>query len=100
MLDHVLILLGATLNIICLYAFEALQIHVLGLCLMPPIRGFSYSLMEHYDSISLLVTFRAADFFPPKQVMLNIIDFDLTHDAINDMLTLHRHQNTAITREP
>jgi hypothetical protein len=39
---HVLIILWATLNVMSLHAFEALQISILRLCLAPLFRGFGY----------------------------------------------------------
>jgi hypothetical protein len=52
-LGHVLIVPEVALNVMVMHAFEALWIPILGLCLVPPIPGFGYGLMEPYDSISL-----------------------------------------------
>jgi hypothetical protein len=65
--------------------------------LAPPVRGFGYSLMEGYDSISLPVIFGEVNFFPSEHVVFNVIDFDLTYDAIIDILALRHHHCIIVT---
>jgi hypothetical protein len=59
-LSHILIITGALLDVMSLHGFEALRIPISGLCLVAPIHGFSYDLMEPYGSILLLILRRLA----------------------------------------
>jgi hypothetical protein len=96
-LSHIRVVTGAVLNIMSMHAFEALWILISGLSLVPLIRGFSYGLMERYDNISLPVIFGEVDSFPLKHILFNILDFDLTYNAIIEIMTLYQYQNVATT---
>jgi hypothetical protein len=53
--------------------------------------------MEPYGSTSLhVVIFDEVDSFPSKHVLFNVLDFDLTYDAIIGILALCQYQSIII----
>jgi hypothetical protein len=56
--------------------------------LVPPIRDFSYDLMESYGSILLPVIFNEEDSFSSERALFNVLYINLTCNAMIGIPTL------------
>jgi hypothetical protein len=97
-LSYVLVLIGTALNVMSLHTFEAMWILISGLCLAPLIHGFGYGLMEPYNNIPLSLIFSEVGSFLSEHILFNVLDFELTYDAIIDIPTLCQDQRAVAAR--